>query len=48
MADWDSNQYLKFKKQRTQPAIDLAMRVIDRAPKPLLISAAAPETVRLY
>ncbi len=29
MADWNTKQYLKFKKQRTQPARDLAMRVSD-------------------
>lgn len=27
MSDWNSAQYLKFKNERTQPAIDLAMRV---------------------
>lgn len=27
MSDWNSTQYLKFKNERTQPAIDLAMRV---------------------
>ncbi len=27
MADWNSTQYLKFKAQRTQPAIDLAARI---------------------
>lgn len=27
MAEWDSEQYLKFKSQRTQPAIDLASRI---------------------
>ena len=27
MADWNSEQYLKFKSQRTQPAIDLAARL---------------------
>ena len=27
MADWNSTQYLKFKNERTQPAIDLANRV---------------------
>lgn len=27
MADWNSEQYLKFKAQRTQPAIDLAARL---------------------
>ena len=29
MADWNSALYLKFKSQRTQPAIDLARRVGD-------------------
>ena len=27
MADWNSAQYLKFKNERTQPAVDLAMRI---------------------
>jgi Trans-aconitate methyltransferase len=27
MADWDSAQYLKFKNERTQPAIDLVNRI---------------------
>lgn len=27
MSDWNSEQYLKFKAQRTQPAIDLAARL---------------------
>ena len=27
MADWNSAQYLKFKAQRTQPAVDLAARI---------------------
>lgn len=27
MTDWNSEQYLKFKKQRTQPAVDLAERL---------------------
>lgn len=31
MADWNSELYLKFKAQRTQPAIDLAAR-LDAAP----------------
>ena len=29
MADWSPTQYLKFKNERTQPALDLAMRVKD-------------------
>ena len=32
MSDWNANQYLKFKNQRTQPAVDLAMRVVNRNP----------------
>ena len=27
MADWNSKQYLKFKNERTQPAIDLVNRI---------------------
>ena len=27
MSDWDSSQYLKFEKQRTQPARDLLVRL---------------------
>lgn len=27
MADWNSEQYLKFKAQRTQPSVDLAARI---------------------
>lgn len=27
MSDWNSTQYLKFKKERTQPAIDLAAKI---------------------
>lgn len=27
MSDWNARQYLKFKKERTQPAIDLAARL---------------------
>lgn len=27
MSDWNAQQYLKFKKERTQPAIDLAARL---------------------
>lgn len=34
MADWNSEQYLKFKAQRTQPAIDLARRVSDFVNEP--------------
>lgn len=42
MADWNSTQYLKFKKQRTQPAVDLAMRVLDRNPKAIVDIGCGP------
>ncbi len=32
MADWDSELYIKFKQQRTQPAIDLVNRLNDCHP----------------
>lgn len=32
MADWNSQQYLKFKAERTQPAIDLARRMELKGP----------------
>ncbi|PWB54544.1 MAG: hypothetical protein C3F06_04080 [Candidatus Methanoperedenaceae archaeon] len=28
--DWNPEQYLKFKSERTQPAIDLVSRIIKR------------------
>lgn len=34
MADWNSEMYLKFKAQRTQPAVDLARRVGDLVAEP--------------
>lgn len=33
MSDWNAAQYLKFNVQRTQPALDLAMRVRNLNPK---------------
>lgn len=27
MKEWDAGQYLRFKQERTQPAIDLAARI---------------------
>ena len=33
MADWNSKQYLKFEKERTQPAIDLVNRISIDKPK---------------
>ena len=42
MADWNSSQYLKFKNQRTQPAVDLAMRMINRKPKKIADIGCGP------
>ncbi len=33
MSDWNADLYLKFKSQRTQPAIDLANRVRESSPR---------------
>lgn len=42
MSDWNSKQYLKFKNQRTQPAIDLAMRIREYAPKTIVDIGCGP------
>lgn len=42
MSEWNSTQYLKFKKQRTQPAVDLAMRVLDHNPKTIADIGCGP------
>ena len=36
MSRWDPEKYLEFETQRTQPAIDLALRVRDKAPLNIL------------
>ena len=41
MGDWNSEQYLKFKKQRTQPAIDLAAR-LDGSPREIIDLGCGP------
>lgn len=41
MADWNSEQYLKFKAQRTQPAIDLAAR-LDSSPRDIIDLGCGP------
>lgn len=33
MRDWDAMQYLKFERERTQPAIDLAARISSDSPE---------------
>lgn len=40
--DWDSKQYLKFKAQRTQPAIDLANRIRLDNPERILDIGCGP------
>lgn len=41
MADWNSEQYLKFKAQRTQPAIDLTAR-LDGSPSEIIDLGCGP------
>ncbi|MDE6862792.1 MAG: methyltransferase domain-containing protein [Eubacterium sp.] len=42
MSDWNSEQYLKFKKDRTQPSIDLANRLDIENPKRILDIGCGP------
>lgn len=42
MSDWNPKQYLKFEAQRTQPAIDLAMRLRRYTPKNILDLGCGP------
>lgn len=42
MAKWDSEQYLKFKEQRTQPAIDLVRRIHGIHPQYILDIGCGP------
>ncbi len=42
MKDWNSNQYLKFKKERTQPSIDLADRIDIDKPKRIIDIGCGP------
>ena len=42
MSEWSADQYLKFKKQRTQPAIDLADRIKGYSPKRVLDIGCGP------
>lgn len=50
MSDWNSVQYLKFKKERTQPSIDLVSRIdIDNPAKIIDIGCGpANSTKTLY
>lgn len=42
MSEWNSEQYLKFKNQRTQPAIDLAQRIAINNPQKILDVGCGP------
>lgn len=43
MSEWNSVQYLKFESQRTQPALDLAVRVAERCdPKTIVDVGCGP------
>lgn len=42
MSDWNSSQYLKFKQERTQPAIDLASRVDLASPARIIDIGCGP------
>lgn len=42
MSDWNSEQYLKFKKERTQPSIDLVSRIHIENPKRIIDIGCGP------
>jgi len=42
VSEWNSEQYLKFKKQRTQPAIDLAKKISIEHPNNILDIGCGP------
>ncbi len=42
MTQWDSAQYLRFERERTQPAIDLARRIECAAPREVLDVGCGP------
>lgn len=42
MSQWSSEQYLKFKTQRTQPAYDLAKRILSDNPQKVLDIGCGP------
>ena len=42
MSDWDSSQYLKFKSERTQPAIDLVNRITVKNPNNIIDIGCGP------
>lgn len=42
MSEWNSEQYLKFKAQRTQPAVDLVKRIVINNPQKILDIGCGP------
>lgn len=42
MSDWNSEQYLKFKKERTQPSVDLAAKINMENPKRIIDIGCGP------
>lgn len=42
MLQWSAKQYLKFKNQRTRPAMDLAKRIADKRPENVLDIGCGP------
>ena len=46
MTDWSSKQYLMFKNERTQPAIDLVNRIYIDDPQKILDIGCGPGFIR--
>lgn len=42
MSDWNSNQYMKFKNERTQPSLDLISRIAQLTPQNILDIGCGP------
>ena len=42
MTDWSANQYLKYRNERTQPAIDLVNRICMESPKKIIDIGCGP------
>ena len=42
MSDWNSGQYMKYKKQRTQPSVDLISRLLQLCPRRILDTGCGP------
>ena len=45
--DWNSKQYLKFKTERTQPAIDLVNRINLVSPDKILDIGCGPNSTQV-